>query len=72
MPHGNPFLGGIRVPAGGGEPEATMEPVRGLDLEADGTERFVALFMLGALGVLVLFRFAGFQAVIAGKVGVGK
>lgn len=40
-------------------------------LVPDGTEWIIALLVLGALGVIVLFRMAGFQGVIAAKASVG-
>lgn len=39
--------------------------------DSDGTEWIVAALVLGALGVLILFRAAGFQAVIAASAKVG-
>lgn len=37
----------------------------------DGTEWVVAFLVLGALGVIILFRAAGFQGMIAAKASLG-
>ena len=49
-------------------PNATEVPV---NVVPDGTEWAVAVLVLGALGVIILFRMAGFQAVIAASAKVG-
>ena len=71
----NPMIGGPApiddVPEGGAavvplNAEAVTEP-RG----TDRTEFMVAALLLGALAILVLMRVAGFQAVVATRVGIG-
>jgi hypothetical protein len=50
---------------------ADIAPTAGDDGVPDGTEWAVAILVLGALAFLILFKYAGFQTVIAAKVSVG-
>lgn len=61
----NPFVGASPVQYGTGGNGGQPVPRNG----ADGTEWAVATLVVAALGVLILFRMAGFQAVIAASVG---
>lgn len=57
---------GARVYSAG---DRVTTPQPGPRVAPDGTEWAVATLVVAALGVLVLFRLAGFQAVIAASVG---
>lgn len=64
----NPLIGSRSVAVDRGPVGEVARPTT-VAASSDGTEWAVALVVLAALGVLVLFRIAGFQAVIAASVG---
>lgn len=71
----NPLIGGFATPLRAVESDAEEIPET-VTADVDGnildrTEYVVAAFVLAALGVLIVARLAGFQAVLATRVSVG-
>lgn len=69
MPGSNPLVGGAMPDF---EPETNLsatQEVGGGGFSRNGSEFLVVAIVLGAVGMLILFRVAGFQAVIGVQVG---
>lgn len=68
----NPLVGGAtHNVATAPDTDSTETVVPEAVVNTDGTEYVIAAIVLGALGVLILFRLAGFQAVIAASAKLG-